>query len=277
MAIERPTRGGGPEKEKGTSTSKIEKRSWLEFQKALTGPGPKLLPANIPLTPPKKLSSESDWLHYLNGVSIKQVSDYLESNSLDTIDVTQALVLKTLATKILKSLAKTPNGFNEWLEYFSGMTPAQTEDFLEAHANTMDNEAEAAGKRWLQIRDNPALIDKIVNSRLQSSKQEEIGDIMEAAKSGDDLLLYQALRNNIAWKIQDGAGARDTTPLIKQLNEVTAHLNVIYRERGIKDDAKDSNIRKLLINARHRNRRPKQQAIKTISDMEDDDMELESL
>lgn len=276
MAIERPARGGGPEKQKGTSKSKIERRSWEEFQKALTGPGPKLLPANIPITPPKELKSEAEWIQYLNGVSITQVSHYLETTSPDSIDVTQALALKDIATKILKRLQKLPDGFNEWLEYFSGMTPAQTETFLEEHEHTLDNEALAAGKRWLQIRENPALIDKIVNSRLQSNKQEEIGDIMQAAKSGDDLALYEALRNNIAWKIQDGAGARDTTPLIKQLNEVTAHLNTIYRERGMKDE-QQSNIRKMLIGARNRNRRPKQQAIKTISDLEDDDLELESL
>ena len=283
MAIDRPARGGGPEKEKsgrkqratGTSKSKIEKRSLEDFLKALKGDGPKLLPATIPLRVPKHLTTEDDWLKYLNTVSIAQVSEYLETKSPDSIDVTQALVLRNIAESIIRATRKSPDGFNEWLEFFSGMTPEETELFIDEHP-MLDNEARAAGKRWLQIRDNPALIDKIVNSRLQSSKQEEIGDIMEAAKTGDDLALYEALRNNIAWKIQDGAGARDTTPLIKQLNEVTAHLNTIYRERGMKGDQQD-NIRKLLINSRQRQRRPKQQAVQRISDIEDDDLELESL
>lgn len=280
MAIERPARGGGPEKNKGeqitgTSKSKIEKRTLDDFIKALNGDGPKLLPATIPLRIPTHLESEQDWHKFLNSVSIEQVSNYLETQNPDSIDVTQALVLRKISNMILRATRKSPDGFNEWLEFFSGMTPEETEQFIDEHP-MLDNEAQAAGKRWLQIRENPALIDKIVNSRLQSSKQEEIGDIMEAAKSGDDLALYEALRNNIAWKIQDGAGARDTTPLIKQLNEVTAHLNTIYRERGMVGDQQD-NIRKMLINARARQRRPKQQAIKRISDMEDDDFELESL
>lgn len=276
MAIERPARGGGPDKNSDTPKSKIEKRSWEEFLKAMTGPGQKLLPAHIPLAPPKELKSEHDWIQYLNGVSIAQVSNYLEGKSPDSIDVTQALALKNMATSILKAVEKLPDGFNEWLEYFSGMTPLQTESFLEAHDITLDNEAIAAGRRWLQIRENPALIDKIVNSRLESRKQEELGDIMSAAQSGDDLVLYEAIRNNIAWKIQEGSGARDMSVLIKQLNEVTTHLNAIYRERGMKDE-QQSNIRKLLISSRQRSRRPKQQAVKTISDMEEDDLELESL
>lgn len=284
MAIQRPARGGGQQNQKGdgkkpvtgTSKSKIEKRSFEEFAKALTGNGPKLLPARIPLRVPENMSTENDWLKYLNTVSIMQVSDYLEGASPDDIDVTQALVLKNAASRILRALEKQPDGFNEWLDYFSGMTRAETENFIDTHSLTMDNEAMAAGKRWLQIAENPALIDKIVNSRLESRKAEQIGDIMQAAKSGDDLALYEAIRDNLAYKIQDGSGARDMSVLIKQLNEVTTHLNTIYRERGMRDNQQD-NIRKLLINSRQRQRRPKQQAIKKISDIEDDDFELESL
>lgn len=270
MAINRPARGGGQEKDNGTS--KIEKGSWEDFQKALTGPGQKLLPAHIPLTPPNHLKSETDWIQWLRGVSIAQVSEYLEGKSPDSLDVTQSLALRTLATKILKATDKLPDGFNEWLEFFSSMTRSQTELFIHTHSETMDNEAMAAGMRWLQIAENPALIDKIVNSRLENRKTEELGDIMTAAKSGDDLVLYEAIRNNIAWKIQEGSGARDMSVLIKQLNEVTTHLNAIYRERGMKDD-QQNNIRKLLVSARQRARRPKQQATVTISDYEEDDVE----
>ena len=43
----------------------------------------------------------------------------------------------------------------------------------------------------------------------------------------------------------------------------------------MKDDQQD-NIRKLLINARNRARRPKQQAVQTISDVENDFEEVET-
>ena len=276
MAIERPARGGGSgEKDKGTSKNKIDRNGFTEFKKRLAGNGQKLLPEFITVLPPKDLKSEQDWLKYLRGVSIIQVSNYLEETPLDSIDVTQSLALRNVATRILKATEKLPDGFNQWLDYFSDMTRAETEAFIDAHEETMDNEAMAAGKRWLQIAENPALIDKIVNSRLESRRAEELGDIMGAARSGDDLKLYEAIRDNLAYKIQDGSGARDMSVLIKQLNEVTVHLNSIYRERGMKDE-QQSNIRKLLINSRQRSRRPKQQAVKRISDLDDDD-ELESL
>lgn len=283
MAIDRPARGGGPNKDNGDAEpigdiinakqKQIEKKTRIAVEKHFAGPKHKLLNAFNPLTPPK-LETEADWLKYLDGVSIAQLSQMLENRAPDAIDVEFGLALRLIANRLLKPLEKLPSDHNGWLEYFSTMTREETESFIETHR--LDNEAKAAGMRWLQIAENPALIDKIINSRLQSSKAEELGDIMTAAKSGDDLQLYEAIRNNIAWKIQEGSGARDMSVLIKQLNEVTTHLNSIYRERGMKDD-QQSNIRKLLVTARQRSRRPKQQAKMTISDFEDDDTEIESI
>lgn len=296
MAIIRPARKSGPKRKTAevtkvaavidTKKAQIEKKqvqakskSDLKKDKVLAKPAAskkKKAPAKPKLlSPPKDLKTEDQWIQFLNGETIAKVSQWLEKQTPASIDVTMALALRKIANTILKATEKQPDGFNEWLDYFSGMTPAATEDFLEEHDLWLDNEAGAAGKRWLQIRDNPALIDKIVNSRLESRKMEEIGDIMAAAKSGDDLRLYETIRNNLAYKIQDGAGSRDTSALIKQLNEVTAQLNGIYRERGMKDTQQD-NIRKLLMNARQRSRRPKQQAVMRLSDIEAGE-EMESL
>lgn len=297
MAIIRPARGGGPnkktddvtkvaavidtkkkqiEKKKAVAKKPIADKEKTPVKKAVAKPkskAKKKAPAKPKLlSPPKTLKTEAQWKKYLGGVSIEQVSEYLEKTTPDSIDVTMALALRQIANKLIKATEKQPDGFNQWLDYFSDMTRGETELFIETHRESLDNEAMAAGMRWLQIAENPALIDKIVNSRLESRKAEELGDIMTAAKSGDDLVLYEAIRNNIAYKIQEGSGARDMSVLIKQLNEVTTHLNAIYRERGMKDD-QQSNIRKLLVNARQRARRPKQQATMTINDYEDGDVE----
>lgn len=296
MAIIRPARKGGP-KRKTAEVTKVAavidtKKAQIEKKQAVTkkqtvekkkpvqekkkSPPKKKAPAKPKLlSPPKDLKTEAQWIQYLSGESIGKVSEWLEKQTPDSIDITMALSLRTIANRILKATDKKPDGFNEWLDYFSSMTRAETEAFIETHRESLDNEAMAAGMRWLQIAENPALIDKIVNSRLESRKMEEIGDIMAAAKSGDDLKLYEAIRNNLAYKIQDGAGSRDMSALIKQLNEVTTHLNAIYRERGMKDTQQD-NIRKLLVNARQRSRRPKQQAVLKLSDLEDG-AELESV
>lgn len=279
MAIDRPARGGGPGNSNGDAEhigdiinakpKKIEKKTRIEVEKYLAGPKQKLLNAFNLLASPK-LETEADWLKWLDGVSIGQLSQMLENTTPDSLDIELGLALKNIANRLLKPTVRLPDDHNGWLDYFSSKTREETESFIETHR--LDNEARAAGMRWLQIADNPALIDKIINSRLETRKQEELGDIMSAAKSGDDLKLYEAIRDQLAWKIQDGAGGRDMSVLIKQLNEVTTHLNAIYRERGMKDD-QQSNIRKLLVNARQRARRPKQQATLTISDFEEDDVE----
>lgn len=277
MAIERPARGGGHNKNDGDAESigdiinakqkQIEKKTRKAVEEMLAAPAHKLLNAVNPLTPPE-LKTEAQWLRYLDGLSIGQLSQYLEGKSPDSIEMEMGLALRTIAERFLKPTEKLPDDHNGWLDYFSTMTREDTEAFIETHR--LNNEAKAAGMRWLQIAENPALIDKIINSRLESRKAEELGDIMSAAKSGDDLVLYEAIRNNIAYKIQEGSGARDMSVLIKQLNEVTTHLNAIYRERGMKDE-QQSNIRKLLVSARQRSRRPKQQAKMTIADYEEDD------
>lgn len=299
MAIIRPARKGGPKRKTAevtkvaavidTKKAQIEKKQAAKVNKTpekvdkpkanvnkKKTPAKKKSPSKPKLlSPPKDLKTEAQWIQYLSGESIAKVSQWLEKQTPASIDVTMALALRQIANRILKATEKQPDGFNEWLDYFSSMTRAETEAFIETHRESLDNEAMAAGMRWLQIAENPALIDKIVNSRLESRKMEEIGDIMAAAKSGDDLQLYEAIRNNLAYKIQDGAGSRDMSALIKQLNEVTVHLNGIYRERGMKDSQQD-NIRKLLVNARQRSRRPKQQAVMRLSDLEAGE-ELESL
>lgn len=284
MAIIRPARGGGPKKKKDDVTKVAAvidtKKKQIEKKQAIKKGSPKKSsatkkktpPAKKAFAPPKDLKSETDWIKWLNGVSIEQVSEYLEKTPPASIDITFATVLRTAARRMIKATEAAPVNYNEWLEYFSTMTREETEAFIEAHSHSMSNEAYAAGKRWLQIAENPALIDKIVNSRLESRKAEELGDIVAAAKSRDEVKMFEAIRDNIAYKIQDGSGARDMTVLIKQLREVSTVLAELYRAHGLTDEAQ-SNIRKILLKARQRSSRPKQQATQTISDFEETDEE----
>lgn len=284
MAIQRPAadkKTGPKNKEQIASVGDVieQKQKKLATTKKTTAkkPATKKAPANkkaakkeTGLLPPKHLKSEGDWKSYLQSVSIAKVVDYLEKKP-ERINVTLALVLRRIAHKILKLTEKQPNNYNDWLEFFSSMTPEETETFLTDHNGSLDNEASAAGERWLLIKDNPTLIDKIVNSRLEQRKTEELGDIMAASKSGDRVALFEAIRDNIAYKISENAGARDMTVLIKQLNEVTLTLDELYRARGDKGDG-NSSVRKLLLKSRKRASRPKaSQAAKRISDDEDDE------
>lgn len=232
-------------------------------------PTKKKAPAKKKVAAPK---NEREWIKYIEGMKLSELMSFLESKG-GKLNVTALAVVNSHVTKITKLLAPLPSDHNGWLDYFSSMTNSETETFLETHVLTLDNEAVAAGKRWLQIYENPALIDRIVTSRLQQAKSEEVGNILTAAKSGDRIKTFEALRDNLAYKLQDGSGARDMTVLIKQLNEVMVTLDELYRETGQKDD-QNSSIRKLLVRSRKMASRPRaSQAATKISDVESGDDE----
>jgi len=221
---------------------------------------------------PKAPKNEREWIMYIDKMTVGAMLQFLDSKSGKLNKMAQSVIKKKLA-EMTKLVTDLPTEYNGWLEYFSTMTRDETETYMAEHVLTLDNEGVAAGNRWLHIYENPTLIDRIVNSRLQQEKSEEVGDILKAAKSGDRLKTFEAIRDNLAYKLQDGTGARDMTVLFKQLNEVMVTLDELYRETGQKD-ADHSSIRKLLIKSRKMAARPRaRQAAATISDAEDDDDE----
>lgn len=219
--------------------------------------------------------TEREWITYVENASFADLKKLLESKG-GKLNVMAMNAVNQQINALAKLTTAVPTDYNGWLEFFSDMTRDETEEFMETHKLTLDNEAVAAGKRWLLIYENPALIDRIVQGRLQQQKSEEIGSILTAAKSRDRIQTFEALRDNIAYKLEDGTGARDMTVMIKQLNEVMSTLDELYREAGVKDD-QNSSIRKLLIKSRKMAARPRaSQAAQTIEDaeaaiLEDDD------
>lgn len=216
---------------------------------------------------PKLPKNEREWINYLDGMKLPQLIAFLESKA-GKLNVTAQTIVQKRISELTQLITALPSDYNGWLDYFSSMTPDETELFLLNHVLSLDNEAVAAGKRWAQIYENPALIDRMVTSKLQQEKSQEVGSILTAAKSGDRIKTFEVLRDNLAYKLEDGSGARDMTVLIKQLNETMVTLDELYRERGDKDDG-NSSIRKLLIRSRKMASRPRaRQAAMTIAEAE---------
>jgi len=264
-------------KEQGSKQPRINKKSTAADTKKK--PTKKATSAKKPRTStpkkkdaPKLPKNEREWVAYIEGMTIGAMLMFLDSKA-GKLNVTAQHVIKKKLAEMSKLITDLPTDHNGWLEFFSNMTRDETEIYMAEHVLTLDNEARAAAQRWILIYDNPTLIDRIMTSRLQQEKSEEVGDILKAAKSGDRLKTFEAIRDNLAYKLQDGTGARDMTVLFKQLNEVMVTLDELYRETGQKD-ADHSSIRKLLIKSRKMAARPRaRQAAATISDAEDDDDE----
>lgn len=287
MAIQRPDRGAaGPRNKNSDEATPVAeivntKKQTLAAKKS-TAAASKKKPAAKKKTPakpkkkaaPKLPRNESEWIKYIEAMKISDLLSFLDSKA-GKLNVTAQTVIKRKLADMTQLITDLPSDYNGWLDYFSSMTPDETDRFLEAHVLTLDNEAVAAGKRWAQIYENPALIDRMVTSKLKQEQKEEIGNILTAAKSGNRIATFEALRDNLAYKLEDGSGARDMTVLIKQLNEVMVTLDELYREAGVKDDA-GSSIRKLLMRSRKMAARPKaRQAATTIAEAEEDDDEDE--
>lgn len=296
MAIQRPDRGAaGPRNKNSDEATPVaeivkSKKKTLDVakNKSTAAAAPKVnktvksvdksktkVKKKAPAKPKKKAApklprNESEWIKYIEGMKLSELLTFIDSKA-GKLNVTAQAVIKRKIDDMTKLITDLPSDYNGWLEYFSSMTPDETDLFLVNHVLTLDNEAVAAGKRWAQIYENPALIDRMVTSKLKQEQREEIGNILTAAKSGDRIKTFEALRDNLAYKLEDGSGARDMTVLIKQLNEVMVTLDELYREAGVKDDA-GSSIRKLLVRSRKMAARPKaRQAATTIAEAEADD------
>lgn len=218
---------------------------------------------------PSLPKNEREWIDHIKEMKVGDLLTFMESNT-GKLNVTALTVVQKLSEDLSRHTSGIPTDYNGWLDFFSSMTPAETEQFMEAHFLSLGNESSAAGKRWLNIADNPAQIDRIVQGRLQQKKKEEIGNILTAARSRNRIETFEALRDNIAYKLEDGSGARDMTVLIKQLNEVMSTLDELYREAGVKDDS-NSSIRRLLVRSRKMASRPRaRQAAATIEDVEEE-------
>lgn len=257
-----------PEHEKKSTAADAKKKTGSPKKTSVASK--KKAPAKRKPAAPKTPKNEREWITYIEGMKLADLLAFLDSKH-GKLNVTAQTVIKKKIEEMTRLLTTLPNDYNGWLEFFSTMTPDETERFLDTHVLTLDNKAVAAGKRWAQIYDNAALIDRMITSKLQQEKSEDISSILDAAKSGDRIRTFEALRDNIAYKLEEGSGARDMTVLMKQLNEAMVTLDELYREAGLKDES-GSSIRKLLMRSRKMASRPKaRQAATTIEDAEADE------
>lgn len=218
---------------------------------------------------PKLPKTEREWITYIEKSTVADLLQLAGGKQKLSLPAQHALKKKMAELQTL--LSDLPTDYNGWLDFFSTMTRDETEKYMEDHVLTLDNPARAAGQRWILIYENPVLIDRLVTSRLQQEKKEDVGSILAAARSGDRQKTFEAARDNLAYKLEEGAGARDMSVLFKQLNDVMLTLDEIYREKGIKDEG-NSSIRKLLIKSRKMAARPKaRQAAMTIAEAEAED------
>lgn len=123
----------------------------------------------------------------------------------------------------LKIELEAQQGYDAWLNYFKTMSPNQIRLLAQTGLDILPTDGYAALSRWHDIISNPQRIDKIHRAGLTG-----IGDsgesISQLAEKNDRYGVLKAIRNQLATKLQNNPGNRDTADLSKQLTEVMTQI-----------------------------------------------------
>lgn len=138
----------------------------------------------------------------------------------------------------------THDDYDEWLNYFKRLSPRVVQTLAKTGVDFLPTDGYAALSRWHDIVKNPHRIDKIHQAGLTRTPSKEANhkSILELAQSGDRVGVLKAVRDEIAMKLQKGAGARDTAALSKEMTEVMAQISDIEKRQGAKSDTKAGSL-----------------------------------
>lgn len=130
--------------------------------------------------------------------------------------------------------------YDEWLNYFKNLSPRVIQTLAKTGVDFLPTDGYAALSRWHDIVKNPHRIDKIHQAGLTKtpSGDKKHKTILELAQSGDRVGVLKAVRDEIAMKLQKGAGARDTAALSKEMTEVMTQISDYEKRQGPKKDTK---------------------------------------
>lgn len=140
----------------------------------------------------------------------------------------------------LKIKITPQQNYDQWLNYFKTMPPNTIRLLATTGLDILPTEAYAALSMWHDIISNPHRINKIHQSGLTNNgnKGKDHKTIVELALSNDRLGVLKATRNQIAEKLEKGAGARDTAALAKEMTEIMTQIADYEKRLGPKKTTK---------------------------------------
>lgn len=134
----------------------------------------------------------------------------------------------------LKITLKQQTGYDGWLNYFKTLSVNQLRLLSETGLDILPAEAYAALSFWRDVMSNPSRIKNIHRAGLTTGRSEKT--IVDFAKANDRMGVLEALRDELALKLQQGAGARDAGTLAAQLTEIMTQIEVYKKRLGPKQE-----------------------------------------
>lgn len=132
----------------------------------------------------------------------------------------------------LEITIKDYKNYDEALNYFKTLSPNKIKMLALTGLDILSTEAYAALSRWHDIISNPQRIDKIHKAGLTGGADGKTKSIAELAAANDRYGVLKAIRDELAGKLQRGAGNRDTADIAKQLTDVMTQIADYERRMG---------------------------------------------
>lgn len=168
--------------------------------------GVKKAPAKKKPTPKKPVITDKDFADY-----------FFKLSHTKFVQLTKEWNEEKLKVKITKQ-----KNYDAWLNYFKTMSPNQIRLLAQTGMDILPTEGYAALSRWHDIISNPGRIDKIHKAGLTGTADSK--SISDLAEKNDRYGVLKAIRNQLANKLQNNPGNRDTADLSKQLTEVMTQI-----------------------------------------------------
>lgn len=142
---------------------------------------------------------------------------------------------KNLRIKLTKQ-----KDYDAWLNYFKTIPARKLQILSTTGMDVLDAEAYSALLRWRDIIANPHRIDKIHQAGLTNNgnRGKDHKTIVELALANDRLGVLKATRDQIAEKLEKGAGARDTAALAREMTEIMTQISDYEKRLGPKKETK---------------------------------------
>lgn len=129
----------------------------------------------------------------------------------------------------LKIKLKSHDDYDAWLNYFKTLSVNKLRVLSDTGLDILPAEAYAALSFWRDVMSNPSRIKNIHRAGLTNGGKAG-KSIVDHAKENNRLGVLEAIRDELANKLQQGAGARDAGQLSAQMMEVMTQIDIQTRK-----------------------------------------------
>lgn len=132
----------------------------------------------------------------------------------------------------LKIKVPKHDNYDDWLNYFKTISASASQQLAISGMDFLPTDAFAALSMWHDIIKHPHRIGKIHQSGLTGVPVKGKDSILTKAQNGDRMGVLCAVRDQLAEKLEKGAGARDMASLARELGDVLDQIADLEKRSG---------------------------------------------